>query len=674
MARRVMFIASEVRGSFPAGGTGTATSFLALALARSGHSIEVLHFGVHATGEIDPEWARIYHDGGVRVRFLARGVEEVSPRQFARMREVEAALRDDPPDVVIVQDTSGVAYTTLRSRSLGLDFERTLFVVYCHGTSAWIKQGNRTLRVFAPTIVTGLSEQASAELADVVISPSAFLLRWMRGRGWRLPDETRVIPYVTRTGALGGPNPAEHAVASGRVERITFFGRLEPRKGIRQFVAALNALEPELLDQVEIDFVGGDHPYTAEQVRTLIVARTAEAARRISFHTSFEQRQAIAHLRRPGSLVVMPSLLDNSPNTVYECLEHGIPFLAGDVGGAAELVAEEDRERVLCEPSVEGIAEALRRALVDPGMSLRPARAAFDDAESLRRWEEVLALVPRRVGGGVVRRPRVEVVVVYRGSEAGLSRCLGALAGQREVDIRVSVVMAGEGVPEPASVPVGLRLVRSVCSSVEGARADALSRLQGEWVVFLDQDDVPEPELVGTLVRAQEASGADVVSCGLYLAGEDGGRRVHLFAGEPRALGLLANGYGTVALLRRSLLDGRPSTWPVEDDPDWLLLARLSVEGATIVSVPVPLVTRRSPPGSVERSPSDALLVVEELERLLPAQLASTARLAAGLAADAQRRPSPPAGLARRIANVVQAHGVRGAVRRVAERVLPTSG
>jgi hypothetical protein len=78
----------------------------------------------------------------------------------------------------------------------------------------------------------------------------------------------------------------------------------------------------------------------------------------------------------------------------------------------------------------------------------------------------------------------------------------------------------------------------------------------------------------------------------------------------------------------------------VEDDPDWVLLARLSAAGASIVSLPAPLLSRRSPPGSLERSPSDALLVAEELERVLPGQLASTARLAAGLAADTYTPPT----------------------------------
>jgi hypothetical protein len=77
-------------------------------------------------------------------------------------------------------------------------------------------------------------------------------------------------------------------------------------------------------------------------------------------------------------------------------------------------------------------------------------------------------------------------------------------------------------------------------------------------------------------------------------------------------------------------------------------LARLRAHGACVVSVPTPLLPRPSHPGTLESSPSDALLVVEELERVLPAPLASGARLAAGLAADAQRPATPRAGIARR--------------------------
>src|SRR5262245_26420820 len=56
-----------------------------------------------------------------------------------------------------------------------------------------------------------------------------------------------------------------------------------------------------------------------------------------------DQREALARLSRPGTLAVMPSTGDNSPNTVYECLERGIPFIAGNAGAIPELVSEGDQ-------------------------------------------------------------------------------------------------------------------------------------------------------------------------------------------------------------------------------------------------------------------------------------------------------------------------------------------
>ena len=74
------------------------------------------------------------------------------------------------------------------------------------------------------------------------------------------------------------------------------------------------------------------------------------------FETKLDQHEALARLSERGTLAVMPSLEDNSPNTVYECLERSIPFMASNVGGIPELVAPEDRPRVLFEPTAEGVA------------------------------------------------------------------------------------------------------------------------------------------------------------------------------------------------------------------------------------------------------------------------------------------------------------------------------
>jgi len=541
-----MFVADELLG-YAGNGIGTTTTFVSVALARRGHDVSVLFAGPPRTGPVAAEWQSLYKDAGVVVHELPPGAGNVEPRQFARARAVEAALRADPPDVVVVQDLGAPAYTALRLRRLGLAFERTSFVAFCHGTRRWVADVSRKIRVLPGAHAVAVLEQASVELADAVVSPSAYLADWMRGEGWRLPTNTFVIPHVSRAAATGEGRPAP--VEPGeRVERIAFFGRLEERKGVGPFVEAVNSLDAD----VDVEFLGRPTPlWPVERIRGLLTHE------RVAFEPGLDQHEALERLRRPGTLAVIPSFEENSPNVVYECLENAIPFIASDVAGIRELVAADDRARVLFEPTADGIAAALRRALSNGG-ALRPAHAAFDDEDSLRRWEHVLALPahpPPPPGGGAL---------------------------------------------EPG------------------------------WAVLRDDGDLDGPELVETLVRAQRASGADVVTCGLSVNGT-----THLFAGEPGALGLLSNAYGTVALARSALVEGR------EREDRWPLLAELSLEGAKIVSVPLPLATSAAAPATLQTQPAQALRVLASFERALPQNLRFIAELVTRTAAAESAAPPP---------------------------------
>jgi hypothetical protein len=79
----------------------------------------------------------------------------------------------------------------------------------------------------------------------------------------------------------------------------------------------------------------------------------------------------------------MPSLADNSPCVVYECLENAIPFVTTRGSGADELVHPSCWPEVMVEPNVEALAGRLEGVL-DRGATL--ARPRFDPAENLRTW------------------------------------------------------------------------------------------------------------------------------------------------------------------------------------------------------------------------------------------------------------------------------------------------
>jgi glycosyltransferase involved in cell wall biosynthesis len=160
-------------------------------------------------------------------------------------------------------------------------------------------------------------ERASLELADVVVSPSVYLVEWMREQGWKLPAQTLVIPHLSRSGAMSEPPPARASAGSDRVERIAFFGRLEDRKGIQPFLGALNLLEPELLQRFDVEFIGRPTPlWPLERVQEVLSDRTRSTLRGLSFETRLDQHEAIARLSRPGTLAVMPSFAEAFGNTV----------------------------------------------------------------------------------------------------------------------------------------------------------------------------------------------------------------------------------------------------------------------------------------------------------------------------------------------------------------------
>jgi glycosyltransferase involved in cell wall biosynthesis len=562
-ARRVTVIAHELRGFRPVGGMGTATTFLALALARQGHAIEIL-LGKHPLASLDPYWAGVYREAEIEFRQAPAGAEPVEPWHFDYPRRVELGLRETTPDVVIAHDFGAPAYVALRLRQAGLAFEETMFVVFCHGPRRYVVDLSPTLPLgdLQTVLAVGVLEQAAVELADVVVSPSAYLLDWMRERGWKLPAQSRVIPYFTPGWALGEPVQAAGRHDSEPLRRLVFFGRIDEKKGLKILAGALNALEPERLRGVELEFVGRPtNTWTRERAAGLLSDRTARALANVRFETELDQPQALARLRRPGTLVVMPSLQENSPNTVYESLEHGIPFIASNVGGVPELITPADHERVLFEPNVGSLAETLDAILAD-GQVPPPAGAAFEPSTAASRWADVLDLRPPRAA-----------------------------------------------VHEP-----------------DAAELEAVASGSSPFVVVLDEGDRPDPGLVETLLRAQHATKADVVTCGIRVDGT-----LRFFPGDAGGLGALENTYGTAGLVRRSLLADLTEPVPSPRDRAWPLFARLAASGARIVSVPAAIMERQEPPGSAQDDPVGALLALQELEAALPDALKGAARLAAGL-------------------------------------------
>jgi glycosyltransferase involved in cell wall biosynthesis len=481
--RRVTVVTSEILGVPGTGGPGTADSLLAIALGRHGHDVELMVAPGRDLGALSEEWKRRYTEANVRVRPLAPG-RTVRPSFLAPTAHVHAALEADPPDLVVADDWRALPYAALRSRQLGRSLADTAFVLYCHGPARVFAAAARKVPDTVERFGEEVAQRACVELADAVVSPSEWLVAWLREHRWPLREPVHVIQNLWGSTALG--EPVAPAAPGERIRRLAFFGQLREGKGLGIFLAALGRVDPASLDGVEVVFLGHSRRWTRERIAEELGASLVDRLGSLRVETQLDRTGAIEELRRPGTLAVMPSLLENSPYAVAECIEHGVPFLAAYVGGTRELVAPEDRARVLRPPTPAAFASALEEALAAAAGVARPARPPDD---SLAAWLELIeTLEPTRRPSGPAQVADAEWIVFPDGvRDETLMDALVAAQTAAGADVVTTAVHEGDGVRLFLGDPGALGLVENQYGVIGLVRRSLLTpdvRSESPWVLF----------------------------------------------------------------------------------------------------------------------------------------------------------------------------------------------
>jgi glycosyltransferase involved in cell wall biosynthesis/predicted O-methyltransferase YrrM len=392
----VCIVTSELIGLFKNGGVGTSMTGLAETLAAEGLPVTVLYTGAIWSPDVRLKpWIEHYAKRGIEL--LALSIDDTKTIDgplkrlgFVTPWLVYERLRERRFDVIHFNDCCGEGSLSLAAKALGISFDDTLLAVALHSPSRWVFDLNHILPAHRTYAAYDYAERLSLACADLVWSPSRYLLDWVSARGFELPEQTTIQQYVLP----GQPSPG---VAYGRTappKEIVFFGRLEERKGLRLFCNAVQSIADDLArGGITVTFLGKPDQCAGMPSLRYIAKRAAAWTFPVRTLTDLGQPEALQYLQSGDKLAVMPSPFDNSPCTIYEALGAGIPFLATRTGGIPELVAKDDHQHVLFESTTEALRNALRDAIERGGWIARPAVAPEETRRAWidMHWRELLS-------------------------------------------------------------------------------------------------------------------------------------------------------------------------------------------------------------------------------------------------------------------------------------------
>ena len=617
---RVCIATWEIEGPTRNGGIGTAYTSLADALQRAGQEVTVLYLqgSVCNDGNI-VDWAEHYRTRkGINLvqlplphnpRIHASWASSVSYHAYNWLKEHQSDF-----DVVHFPECQGIAFYSLLAKRQGLAFRNVTFVVSTHGPTFWVKEGNQDFLRNIGELEIDYMERLSVAAADIVTSPSRYLLDWVQSNGWQLPEQTYIAPYVLPEGILDQERPSR---ADGQdIREVVFFGRLEIRKGLKVFCDALDELSVNPGERpFEVTFLGKE----TEIYGRSSIAYISDRSRRWSlpWHvvSNKNQRGAIEYLRQPGRLAVISSLGDNFPNTVLECIGARIPFLASNIGGIPEIMSPEDKEKVCFEPRAEIMAERIRAALKSGGPTARPSDAFEDIERKWVRWHTSLAATPRNLSPRRSRNgartesifPLVSVCFAYSGNENTIASTLESLQQQDYPHLELILTQCGANNPasnQGHAKNLKFETVKRVARpswDIGAARNAASREAQGEYLFFIDDHTLLlNPSALSIFVQVAQRTAADIVTSTLsFYVGSTSDRFEHSrrpFLGGDAATGAFINCFGSPnALMRRETFDriGGFTDVAVGTLDDWEIFSKAALMGYTIETIPEVLVGYR---------------------------------------------------------------------------------
>ncbi|KAA3437585.1 glycosyltransferase [Rufibacter hautae] len=245
--------------------------------------------------------------------------------------------KEGKPDIIEAQEYLGTGYYLLQFKKLQYEWcNEVKILITMHSPAFLYLEYNHVPLYKYPNYWIGEMERFCIQAADVVISPSDFLVKEVGKRLTYLHKNIYVVPnpFISLE-----EEEVVEGVAEG--EEIIFYGKLSAQKGTFKL---LQYFEELWLDgfKEKLTLIGGEdivyHP-EGKTMGTIVRGKYSEYLNNglLRLEGPIPPSKVASRLRR-AKVVIVPSTVDNLPYVVLEMMSLGLIILVSKQGGQAEAI------------------------------------------------------------------------------------------------------------------------------------------------------------------------------------------------------------------------------------------------------------------------------------------------------------------------------------------------
>lgn len=525
--KNICLVTEEIIPLEGAGGIGTAFSELAYFLVQSSYSVNILYCPLEIMTDGEKKLAvRDFAEQGINLFVLDERKYFLGPRS-PEMRSYAAyqMLKNHSFDLIHFHDYKGLGFYSISAKYQDTAFGDTVMVLQLHGSQVWLQDISSSLVISEEQQKFDFMEKESVRKADFVISPSECMLKFLSNKGFSLTEaKTLVLKNLMSDKDLPLKVTGKKlAINNLMANEIIFFGRLNNIKGLQNFCKAISLLNGYLhKNNICVTFLGS--LCSVDNIPSLgfLANEGINWKFPLKILSDYDRKQAIEYLAsNEQSVVVIPSV-ESFSYTLLEALSLNKSIITSEEGAARENIAKESHAKSLCDVS-DPIA--LKNAILDViSEPLNSTSSAYDIESVKQDWldfhHQAIAGHKRKVIKPHCD-PKVTIGITHFERPEKLIDALISAVNQTYENIEIIICDDGSSSEHSKKSlhfikkytdSIGAKLILQDNRYLGAARNSIIGQATGEYIVFLDDDDLAKKNLIKKTLNVAIATGADVVA------------------------------------------------------------------------------------------------------------------------------------------------------------------